>query len=75
MEKSIESIWKQGFLNSDVLVAPKLNNLYNRKSIHSIDTYQYMYGFLLYRLFTFGAIKASLFKKPFFHIVSIDFSI
>ena len=31
MEKSIESIWKQGFLNSDALVAPKLNNLYNQK--------------------------------------------
>lgn len=43
MEKSIESIWKQGFLNSDVLVAPKLNNLYNRKSIHLIDKFKRMF--------------------------------
>ena len=28
MEKSIESIWKEGFLKSDALVAPKLNDLY-----------------------------------------------
>lgn len=43
MEKSIESIWKQGFLNSDALVAPKLNNLYNQKSIHLIDKYKRMF--------------------------------
>jgi len=43
MEKSIESIWKQGFLNSDALVAPKLNNLYNQKSIHVIDKFKRMF--------------------------------
>jgi len=43
MEKSIESIWKQGFLNSDALVAPKLNNLYNQKSIHLIDKFKRMF--------------------------------
>lgn len=32
MEKSIESIWNEGFLNNEILVAPKLNNLYNKKS-------------------------------------------
>ena len=37
MEKSIETIWKEGFLKSDALVAPKLNNLYNQKSKHTID--------------------------------------
>ena len=37
MEKSIESIWKEGFHKNDVLVAPKLNNLYNRKSKHIVD--------------------------------------
>ncbi|MFL1897482.1 hypothetical protein ACJRPK_17430 [Aquimarina sp. 2-A2] len=37
MEKSIESIWKEGFLKSDALVAPKLNDLYNQKSINTID--------------------------------------
>ena len=43
MEKSIESIWKEGFLKKDALVAPKLNNLYNQKSKHLIDKFQRMY--------------------------------
>lgn len=43
MEKSIESIWKQGFLNNDALVAPKLNNLYDQKSIHLIDKFKRMF--------------------------------
>lgn len=43
MEKSIESIWKEGFLKKDALVAPKLNNLYNQKSKHIIDKFQRMY--------------------------------
>lgn len=34
MEKSIETIWKQGFLKSTDLNAPRLNNLYNQKSKH-----------------------------------------
>lgn len=43
MEKSIESVWKEGFLKKDALVAPKLNNLYNQKSIHIIDKFKRMY--------------------------------
>tara|TARA_R110002050_G_scaffold204327_1_gene339547 strand:- start:36399 stop:37046 length:648 start_codon:yes stop_codon:yes gene_type:complete len=37
MEKSIESIWKKGFLKEDALVAPKLNNLYNQRSLNAVD--------------------------------------
>ena len=37
MEKSIESIWKEGFLNTDALVAPKINDIYNRKSKSTVD--------------------------------------
>lgn len=37
MEKSIEAIWKEGFLKSDALVAPKLNDLYNQKSKNIIE--------------------------------------
>jgi hypothetical protein len=37
MENSIELIWKQGFLNESSLVAPKINDLYNQKSIHLVD--------------------------------------
>lgn len=44
MEKSIESIWKNGFLQNDALVVPKLNNLYNQKSTHIIDKFKRMYA-------------------------------
>jgi hypothetical protein len=37
MENSIESIWKEGFLNEKSLVAPKINDLYNQKSMHVVD--------------------------------------
>lgn len=43
MEKSIENIWKEGFLKSDALVAPQINNLYNQKSIHIIDRFKRMF--------------------------------
>ena len=33
MEKSIEAIWKEGFLSSDAMVAPKVNELYEQKSL------------------------------------------
>lgn len=37
MEKSIEAIWKEGFLNEKSLIAPKINDLYNQKSMHMAD--------------------------------------
>ena len=43
MEKSIETIWKEGFLKSDALVAPKLNDLYNQKSQHIVDKFTRMF--------------------------------
>lgn len=43
MEKSIETIWKEGFLKSDALVAPKLNDLYNMKSQHIVDKFTRMF--------------------------------
>ncbi len=36
MERSIEAIWKNGFMNKDALVVPMLNDLYNQKSQHLI---------------------------------------
>lgn len=42
MEKSIESIWKEGFLNKDQFIAPKLTNLYNKKSEHIVDKFTRM---------------------------------
>lgn len=32
MEKSIEKIWNESFINEQSLIAPKINDLYNRKS-------------------------------------------
>ncbi|SDW83488.1 hypothetical protein [Flavobacterium degerlachei] len=43
MEKSIETIWKEGFLKNDALLAPKLNNLYSQKSIDIVDKFRRMY--------------------------------
>ncbi|MFD0993243.1 hypothetical protein [Tenacibaculum geojense] len=45
MEKSIEKIWNEAFINENAIVAPKINNLYNQKSksiIHKIKrTYEF----------------------------------
>lgn len=32
MERSIENVWTRGFLKNEELLAPKITNLYNRKS-------------------------------------------
>ena len=56
MEKSIENIWKEGFLRSDALVAPKINNLYNQKSIHIIDKFKRMFKINLIAIVAFSFI-------------------
>ncbi|MEO6456349.1 MAG: hypothetical protein ABIN97_19890 [Ginsengibacter sp.] len=43
MKNSIESIWKEGFLNEKSLVAPKINDLYNQKSKHVVDKVKRMF--------------------------------
>ena len=42
MKKTIEETWHEGFLNPDALVAPKINDLYARKSQHLADQIQRM---------------------------------
>lgn len=37
MEKSIEQIWKVGFMNNKELKAPKIDELYNQKSTNLVD--------------------------------------
>jgi len=54
MEKSIEDIWKEGFLKSDALVAPKINDLYNQKSIHIIDKFKRMFRINLIAIVAFS---------------------
>ena len=65
MEKSIETIWKDGFLENDALVAPKLNDLYNQKSIHIIDKFKRMFKINLNALvvFSFVVLIVSYFVK------------
>ena len=63
MEKSIENMWKEGFINSDALVAPKINDLYNQKSIHIIDKFKRMFKINLIAIiaFSFFFLIASFF--------------
>jgi len=54
MEKSIETIWKEGFLKSEALVAPKLNDLYNQKSKSIIDKLKRMMKINIYLIMVFA---------------------
>ena len=56
MEKSIETIWKKGFLKNDALLAPKLNNLYDQKSIDIVDKFKRMYKINIIALMAFALI-------------------
>src|SRR5688572_30398249 len=42
MKKTIEATWREGFLDPDALVAPKINDLYTRKSTHIVGRIQRM---------------------------------
>jgi len=44
MTKSIERMWKDGFVNEANLTAPKINDLYNRKSQNIVDKMQNMFA-------------------------------
>ncbi len=68
MEKSIESIWKDGFLKNDALVAPKLNDLYNQKSIDIVDKFRRMYKMNIIGIIVFALIFlpiATITKIPY----------
>ena len=56
MEKSIESIWEEGFLKNDALVAPKLNNLYKQKSIDIVEKFKRMYKVNIIALMAFALL-------------------
>jgi hypothetical protein len=56
MEKSIETIWKEGFLKSDSLQAPQIDNLYRQKSIHIIDKFKRMFRINLIAIVVFGFV-------------------
>lgn len=56
MEKSIETIWKEGFLKKEALIAPKVNDLYNRKSIDVVDKFKRMYKMNIIAILVFALI-------------------
>ena len=43
MEKSIETMWKEGFLHNETLSAPRVNNIDSMKSIHIIEKFERMF--------------------------------
>jgi hypothetical protein len=61
MENSIEMIWKKGFLNSDALIAPKLNNLYNQKSQNIVEKLKRMFKVNLYAILVFATLSTGLY--------------
>ncbi len=62
MEKSIESIWKNGFINNENIVIPKLNNLYNQRSLHIIEKFRRIgkINLIGIGIFSFGVLIAAL---------------
>ena len=56
MEKTIEAIWKEGFLSEDALLAPKLNDLYNQKSKNLVDKMTRMFKINLLALAVFAVV-------------------
>ncbi|WMN60738.1 hypothetical protein NI389_05380 [Pseudoalteromonas xiamenensis] len=44
MSKSIEAMWKQGFVDEGELSVPKVNDLYNQKSQNIVDKLQAMFA-------------------------------
>ena len=71
MEKSIEKIWSQGFLDEGALVAPKINKLYEQKSIHTITKFRNMYHknyWFIWILLLVNGIGAFLFTNIYLAI-------
>jgi hypothetical protein len=62
MEKSIETIWSEGFLKSGELLVPKVNNLYNQKSKLVIEKYKKTYRVDNFLLIPFSLLVAGGFS-------------
>jgi len=68
MKKSIESTWKDGFLKKEMLVAPKINDLYSRKSNDIIERFQKRF-----RINVIILAGASLFVLVFYFFEGLPF--
>jgi hypothetical protein len=56
MSNSIEEIWKKGFISNEVLVAPKLNDLYNQKSKNIVDKFELVFKWNLRGIIVFALL-------------------
>ncbi|MFT5756029.1 MAG: hypothetical protein ACI9LM_000741 [Alteromonadaceae bacterium] len=68
MSKSIEAMWKEGFVNEAHLLAPKINGLYNRKSQNIVDKLRNMFAINIKAIIIGSVIMfimMSLFGAPF----------
>lgn len=68
MSKSIETIWKEGFLKNDALIAPKINDLYNKKSIDIVEKFKRMYKINIIAIVVFALILlpvSTITKMPY----------
>jgi hypothetical protein len=43
MERSIEAMWKEGFLQNGAVIVPRVNDIYNKKSMHIIEKFERMF--------------------------------
>ena len=68
MEKSIETIWKEGFVKDDKLIAPKVNDLYNQKSIDIVSKFKRMY-----KINVIGSVVFSFIILPVSYLVKIPY--
>jgi hypothetical protein len=68
MEKSIETIWKEGFVKDDKLIAPKVNDLYNQKSIDIVSKFKRMY-----KINVIGIVVFSFIILPVSYLVKIPY--
>ncbi|SFC42395.1 hypothetical protein [Pseudoalteromonas denitrificans] len=68
MKDSIETIWKQGFMQDHDLLTPKINNLYAQKSKNIVDKFHRMFIINLWALLIGAGIiltALSVFGFPF----------
>lgn len=84
MEKSIEQIWKEGFLKEANIKAPVIENLYSQKSVHIIDKFKRMFrinliAVLAFSLFVLGMsfvlkipLFGCLFSLGFFVVLGVN---
>lgn len=67
MNESIEDIWKNGFIDKDALIAPKINDLYSQKSKNIVDKFERLFKWNLIGLVIFAIVALvalSVFGAP-----------